>query len=283
MQLIVTALNIEAQTWVDVLGLRFFSQKNRFRLYVGGEHALVITGTGKVRSAIGTTWAFTQLQDISQAINVGIAGSRSKAAELGQAFAISRLIDASTSKEFILDHIAYHSLPLRTLITCDEPQLGNTLHPIVSSYDDALVDMEMAGFLAAAQVFLPAHAIQGVKIVSDYLEASGLSQEQVVEWMDGTKSCLVDFLKALKTLQIKQVHISKEDSMLLEDISKALRLTQTQVHQLNAWAQYYLLKGSDVANFEKNLNCLKPFVCKGPASKQERNHHFEAIKHALLS
>lgn len=281
MQLIVTALGIEARIWIERFCMRFVSQKGRVRLYRGQEHALVITGTGKVASAVGTAWALSQLEGIRQAINIGLCGSSSRRLDLGQVCAVSRVIDAAFLRETVLDHITYHALPLKPLVTCDKPQLQGRLDAFLMNYGTILVDMEMAGFLHAAQMFLPSHGISGVKIVSDHLQGP-LTKEDTVSFMENAVEACESFLSSMRPLtDLEDTWIQEDDLSILKNISDCLHLTKTQTHQLKEWSCYHLLR--EASKNLCDLKCLIPFTKVKAATKQERNRHLEAIKHALLS
>ena len=69
--LLVAALPVEARPLTTALGLKFHSHGE----YRNDEFTLIITGVGRIASAVSTTKAFSLNSDYESALNFGLCGS----------------------------------------------------------------------------------------------------------------------------------------------------------------------------------------------------------------
>ncbi|MCB0340373.1 MAG: hypothetical protein KDD53_12250, partial [Bdellovibrionales bacterium] len=53
---IVTALHCEAKPIIDHFGLKKDAQSHQFEVFLSDEYLLLISGVGKIKAAIGTTY-----------------------------------------------------------------------------------------------------------------------------------------------------------------------------------------------------------------------------------
>ncbi len=156
---LVVALPAEARPIIRHYGLGRIAGETPYPLYARQQLMLVLSGVGAAASEGATRWLWAQQP--SQAnpspwINVGIAGHAQR--QLGEAVLAASIEDADKSERWQIDLPPQIPCPSGHLITCSRPQ---HLYP-----EDALYDMESAGFLRALA------ALEGttpycLKIISD--------------------------------------------------------------------------------------------------------------------
>jgi nucleoside phosphorylase len=161
MRYIVTALKSEAQPIIDHLNL----QKDSNNIYKNSDTKLIISGIGKLNSAIATTNLLSTniLADDDMILNFGMCGSSYH--EVGTLLNINKIIDRCSDKVVHL-----------------KEQNGIT----ISCYDkaqkdlkDQTLDMESFGFYQASKKFIKVENIKIIKIVSDKIDDTILSPKEV--------------------------------------------------------------------------------------------------------
>ena len=140
---IITALKIEAKEIIN-----HFKLKQINGIYQNDKINLIITGSGKIKSAINTALLLQKYP--YKSVNFGIAGSNKF--EVGDGFFIEKIIDEDSKYEYYPDYFKNSA----------------TLHTVskIGKYYE-LVDMEGSGFFEAAYKFLSVEKIILYKIVSD--------------------------------------------------------------------------------------------------------------------
>jgi hypothetical protein len=120
----------------------------------------VISGVGKIAAAAAVTYLHAKIGESSTTgwINIGVAGHRRS--PCGQGIMARRIIDAASGRSWLLsppeDPCIIGKAPL---ITVDVP---NTEYP-----ENAMVDMEAAGFYFMARRCAEKERIQCYKVISD--------------------------------------------------------------------------------------------------------------------
>ncbi|WDC84243.1 hypothetical protein PL321_18820 [Caloramator sp. mosi_1] len=73
-----TAMYVEAQELIKKFGLKRDNSINKFEVFKNDEVTLIITGVGKVRSAVALTYLLSrqQVNDKDVYINFGVCGTR---------------------------------------------------------------------------------------------------------------------------------------------------------------------------------------------------------------
>lgn len=161
---LITALPCEAQPLINHFRLKK-QTASTFKVYQNDTITLIVSGIGKLRSAIATTYLLTTIDDLSSTFlfNIGICGS-SKKDPIGTPFLIHKIVDHSTQKNYFLDIPPHDDFKRAVLETFDQPVLNT------NQTTSHLVDMEAFGYYTAAMIFLPKRHVQCLKIVSDHLE-----------------------------------------------------------------------------------------------------------------
>jgi nucleoside phosphorylase len=160
MTYIVTALQSEAQPIIEFLNLSKKEDKN-FPIFTNQNTTLIVSGIGKINSAIAVTY----MNPLNKIINIGICGSPSH--KIGDIYSIKKIIDKSSQKVIHLNQNG------ETLTCVDMPQNNP------NKFKNTLVDMESFGFLQAARKFVNKENILLYKIVSDKISDTILTPKEV--------------------------------------------------------------------------------------------------------
>jgi len=160
----VTAIFSEAKALIEYFDLQKV-EKKPFLIYQSDNIALIISGIGKVNSAIATTY-ISQKYSIDKMINIGICGTNDTKKEIGSLCSIKSIVDASSSKKIVISNDG------ETLYTFDK-----IIEDKNSVKKGALVDMEAFGFYSAASKFVDKKDIKIYKIISDHLETSHIDND----------------------------------------------------------------------------------------------------------
>ncbi len=185
---ITVAMQSEARPLISALGLKKNHWTTHFRVYDSTECALIVSGTGKVQSAVSTTFllAHYPIQKTDFFINFGTCGTTMPDIQPGTVFLANRIRDHETGREVFPDLLYRHGFMEAGLETFGQPVEQhhlNALHP-----DTGLVDMEAYGAFESARHFLPVHRIAVIKIVLDYLSPGEITKRHVEEQvMSGAK------------------------------------------------------------------------------------------------
>lgn len=194
MLLIVMALPSEAMPVVRTFGLKKDMTSHPFPLYRGDEKILVISGVGKVASAMAVTW----LQAFEKPsfregmwVNLGFCGTNDLSTKVGEWVQAVKITDQETGRNFYPDFSSDLNVKLIELQCCSHritlDQTGST--------DVLWCDMESAGFMEAAARFAPADRLLVLKIVSDHLEAGVFEEHQLETWMSRQMPRLQELLE----------------------------------------------------------------------------------------
>ncbi|MBT5873863.1 MAG: hypothetical protein HOH43_10610 [Candidatus Latescibacteria bacterium] len=277
---IVTALQAEARPLISHFGLKQDTTCHALRVYRSDRITLVVSGTGKVKSAIATTGVLQPVAETSRAIvlNLGISGASNlkgdQACEIGDGFLVNRLFDYSSGRSYYPDMLARCECPEAMLTTVDRPL--DSKDDI--SVPDGLVDMEGSGFFEAAATFCGPHQIALYKVVSDFLQVEKLDKE----WVSDLISAHIPRLESICDSYQAIVHeeydvLSDEDRNLLRRVRDNLRLTVSQFKILTESARFCKLESGNP------LPDLSPYFTVSVSGKHEGKQHFERIRERLLA
>ncbi len=224
---IICAYLKEAKPLIKYFDLKKINEK--FSIYENEKISLIISGQGKLNSAIATTYLLST-KKISNIINFGIAGSPEF--KIGEIFLINKI-----NNKFFPDILISHTFRESEIICADEVKIGGEFK---------LVDMESEGFFKAAIKFLKAHHIYLIKIVSDNLECFKPDDKFMDELINPHLENIEKFFYSLK--KEKKTNLS-----LAEEISKKYNLSFSQKMQLKDRVMFYLLNNRKLPkiDFEK--------------------------------
>ncbi len=188
---LVTALPSEARPLVDHFRLVPVVDAP-LRTWRSDDIALVVGGMGMAAAAAATGYlaGLTGAPRACAWVNVGIAGHSSLSR--GDVVVVDRCVHQASGRTW------YPSLPLRTVLPRSACITVGAVETAFS--EDALFDMECAGFLDAAGRFAWLDLVHSVKVVSDGpgRDTSDLDRETVMKLVAGAMPRLVgDFIEPL--------------------------------------------------------------------------------------
>ena len=261
--LIVVALPVEARPLVSSLNLKFHSHGE----YRNDGFTLIVTGVGRIASAISTTKAFSLNDDYMSVLNFGLCGSRNHKTNIGEMRYVNRIREVCTGRDFFPDPLIAHQWKESAIQCHDQP----VQDPNIMDFDPfaEIVDMESAGFFQAATLFLPVHSIHCIKVVSDHLDTSRKSTKDIEELINKRVSEISKYLRQIsQSITAPKPKIPPHVQSSIDEIAKSWRLTKTQVHTLHKIALGASLRKVDFAQILKKRKFEKPMV------KTDRNLAF---------
>lgn len=269
--LIVVALPVEARPLVSTLNLKFHSHGE----YRNEEFTLIVTGVGRISSAISTTKAFSLNDDYVSVLNFGLCGSRNPNTNIGEMRYVNRIREVCTGRDFFPDPLIAHEWKESAIQCHDQP----VQDPNVMDFDSfaEIVDMESAGFFQAASLFLPVHSIHCIKVVSDHLDTSRKSTKDIEELINNRASEISKYLRQIsQSITAPKPKIPTHFQSSIDNIAKSWRLTKTQVHSLQKIALGASLRKIDFRPILKKIESEKPKV------KTDRNLAFTNLCRELV-
>lgn len=173
---IVTALKCEAGPLIRYFGLNKNPWKREFPIFRSRDMILIISGTGKIRSAAAIAYLLKQITEPQKGVylNIGICGAMNRE-RIGELYYIKKVTDAETGRSYFPAIELHPPFPEAVLTTVNRPPT----QPLPADETFTLVDMEAAGFFETASRLLPGGQRFCLKIVSDHLENTRLSRSFV--------------------------------------------------------------------------------------------------------
>ena len=273
-KVIITAIHEEARPLIEKIGLKKDPHAQRIPLYRRGDTCLVVSGTGKVKSAIATTFALANIESPENTIviNFGLCGCHDTQRPLGELVFINKITDAATKRDFYPEIILKHNLREASLTTFDNHVLKGR-DPVSSD----MVDMEASGFFPSASAFIPLENIYCLKLISDHLEDIKLDNPMIREKIETRMDALMGVINSGSKLNSRSTPIQGDDISILNQLCEVLKLTITQRHQLQDYATGYIIR------HQKGLDLLHPYCKQTVKNKADRNRLFKKITHGLQS
>jgi len=228
---IITALPAESRVFIDALRLRHV-QDCGWRLYARDHYRLLQTGLGKLKAAAATSTLLHAQPDISAIVNVGVAGGTHPTGTCLQAHKIT---DEGTATSW------YPHLPPRRLTQGLRSTEVLTLDRMSDQYrTDAVFDMEAAGVMSAATVYLSTDAIQCVKVISDNPDSpvQAFSKRVAIAHMQHTVPHVLEMLRWYEQMEDSSIRQSEIRS-LSSQITLEVRHTISEGHQLTRLLHRY--------------------------------------------
>jgi nucleoside phosphorylase len=282
---IVTALPCEATPIVKKYDLKRDDACRHFTLYRGDDMFLIVSGVGKMASAIATAYLIAQNVKLDEAgaeeglaiINIGVCGTLHQRYPIGTPLLIHKVIDHETGKQYFPDILIEHPFEEGSIETHnDVVRREDVLSGRVELQAD-LVDMEASGFFQAASRFLAPHQIYVIKVVGDYLDVVDFDRQRVAQCISGALDAVDGFIKQVEGLcRVEGEVLTPDERRQLEKVKESLRLTVTQSHQLVDMARRYKLRTG------RPLPDLSEFAQTRVKVKVEGRKALERIRRLLL-
>ncbi|MFT5127089.1 MAG: adenosylhomocysteine nucleosidase [Rhodothermales bacterium] len=267
---IVTALNCEARPIIAKFAMKGMSGRGPWRVFASRDARLIVSGAGKLRSALATQALAADADADSAILNIGCCGAvNPEQHAIGDAVLAHQIRDHGSGRSHYPDVLASPAFAESAIETWDRG---------VSHEDSpgaAVVDMEAFGFYEAASLSWPTHRIGVLKVVSDHL-APERCQPAIVEGLiAGRIAEFADYGRALLKLPLSSRCPLDEDVLArMAAVGEALKLSATQRQQLRD-----ATVACDVRNPEKLAALILPE--KPPTSKYERAQMLAALLQAL--
>ncbi len=281
---IVTALPCESSPFVEKYHLKRDGCRY-FPLYRGDGMSLIVSGVGKMASAIATTYLLAQNLKPGQAeeeeglaiINIGVCGAFHQRHPIGTPVLIHKVMDHETGKQYFPDILIEHPFKEGSVETHNNVvRREDVLSGRVELQAD-LVDMEASGFFQAASRFLAPHQIYVIKVVGDYLDVVDFDRQRVAQCISDTLDAVEGFIKQVEGLcRAEGDVLTQDERRQLEAAKESLRLTVTQGHQLMDMARRYKLRTG------RPLPDLSEFIQTDVKVKAEGKKVLERIRRLLL-
>jgi len=218
---IVTALKIEAEPIIKKYNLKCVNN-----IYQNKYINLIITGQGKIKSAINTALLLNKYK--FPTLNIGIAGSNKYS--INEGFFVDKIIDFDSNLEYFPDYFPKKSTTLTTI-----SKIGKYFN---------LTDMEGSGFFEACYKFLNVNEIILYKIVSD-TPTNPINKNEIPNLIFNHLE-VIDFL--LDNISKKE-DINEEIEKLINKAKENMHLTKTQENQLKNIITFLLLKNKKIPSF----------------------------------
>ena len=269
---IVTALYIEAKPLISLFNLKKDNSYTKFQVFSNEDVKLIISGTGKVKSATALTYLISK-EDIKKndyIVNIGFVASN-KNSQLGDIVYISKIQNAYSDFDFYPEMIYKHNFLEGSLTTFDsiiEKKIENIEY----------IDMEAYGFFQTASIFFKKDKIMVLKIVSDILENKA-EDRILVDFKDEnlfTESYnnIYKFLVNFKTVNDDSDFTIIEQE-LIKKVLENLKLSDTMTYEFFNMLKYLKIKYG-------NIDILKKYENIEVTSKVQAKKLFEEIKNTSL-
>ena len=235
------ALHAEASPLIHHYSLKQDLTSHKFPVYRSKSIYLVISGVGKLNAAIALSYLLTRevLPRNAYVCNIGLAGSISST-DLGKMYLVHKVCDVAACIDYYPDIPKKHALPETVLYTYEQPVYGKP-----KGLDIGLVDMEGAGFFAAAKCYVSPHQIFLLKCVSDFLQPIADFKKLAVELMQEQVEYIDEFVRYILALPKRANYEAKDAD--IKKISLAFSLTASEEIQLRELLKsYYLLRKKEL-------------------------------------
>ena len=278
--LIVCALFIEAEPWIQRFGLKQHPASKRIPYYRSEQCHLVVSGTGPVAAAVATVYLLQRLpaavHENCQLFNIGLCGSPTQDLPKGRVVLGNCIHFSDSKRNFIPDTLVRHEFAECRLTTVSLPVTA------VSKPSDAspltVYEMEAAGVYQAAMPFLSPHQVHFLKIVSDHLEGEPLDKVAMRTLLEQNVEPIYGYMQAsLKLPRTEPLRLSPEHSRWVDVLVEKLNLTATQKCQLTTAALACVAGGSE----HLAVRC-QPFLSRHPEDKHQRNAIFKQLLAGLV-
>lgn len=252
MLFIVTALMIEASPIIQHYGLKRDMTTHAFPVYRRDDVVLIISGVGKVRCAMATTWLYAAMFSLEQSgqplllVNIGFCGTDRPDIPSGRLVLAGKVTDRDSGRDFYPDVRRDDRLPLVTLY-CSGRRVTAGHDPAAQPGKPVWVDMESAGFMEAAGHFVTADRILVFKIVSDHLEPDRLDKKYLQQLMCDQMPVLTQVLNEAVARVEHDNHTAfpaELDDAVAQLIQKQ-RFTSAMGRQLLQAARQFYVAGKD--------------------------------------
>ena len=272
---VAVALTAEAKPLITYFKLKRDNEIKKYQVFKNEEIILIITGSGMMQGAIGTTYVLSSLnireEDIF--VNLGICGAVKEIFQVGDIVLCNKITNNGNGKSFYPDMLFRHKFK--------EGALESFFHVLDKSMESEikgeLVDMEGAGIYEAASLFFSQHQINIIKIVSDYLDTTGITAEKVTHIVESGILSIDEWLNERKKFNVSDKEIfTLNEKNIMNVVEKNLRLTESMHYEFMELMKYHKLRNK---NIEDVISKYSKIEIK---DKREGKINFEKIRKEII-
>jgi nucleoside phosphorylase len=230
---LVVALDCEARPLIERFDLKR-QPEHAYPLYTSEQMQLIVSGVGKLNSAIATGYLAGLSDEPAAWLNIGIAGHMTH--PLGELYLCHKITDMQTGQSSYPAFTFKTTLPTASLDSFDVP--------VNEYHDDLLHDMEASGFYQAASRFATVEFIHCLKVISDNQDSPthNINKQMVSELIANTIVVIADFINLLSEQHHRWLTVTATPDSYHEIIQK-WHFSTYQQHQLKQlikrWATHY--------------------------------------------
>lgn len=228
-----------------------------------------------MQGAIGTTYLLSSLnireEDIF--VNLGICGAVKEIFQVGDIVLCNKITNNGNGKSFYPDMLFRHKFK--------EGTLESFFHVVDKSMESEikgeLVDMEGAGIYEAASLFFSQHQINIIKIVSDYLDTTGITVEKVTHIVESGILSIDEWLNERKKFNVSDKEIfTLNEKDIMNMVEKNLRLTESMHYEFMELMKYHKLKNKNIKDVISKYSKIEI------KDKREGKINFEKIRKEII-
>ena len=268
---IVTALYIEAKPLISLFNLKKDNTYTKFQVFSNENIKLIISGTGKIKSAIALTYLISNkdIKENDYIINIGFIVSSNNNSQLGDIVYISKIQNAYSDTTFYPEMIYKHNFLEGNLATFDkiiEKKIENIEY----------IDMEAYGFFQTASIFFKKDKIIVLKIISDILKEK-VEDRILIDFKDEnlfneSYKKIYDFLLEFINIPTdNENNFNNNEQDLIKKVLENLKLSDTMTYEFFNILKYLKIKYG-------NIDILKKYENIEVNSKVQGKKIFEEIK-----
>lgn len=268
---IVTALYIEAKPLISLFNLKKDNTYTKFQVFSNENIKLIISGTGKIKSATALTYliANKDIKENDYIVNIGFVASLNNNSQLGDTVYISKIQNAYSDTTFYPEMIYRHNFLEGSLTTFDK---------IVKEKIENIkyIDMEAYGFFQTASIFFKRDKIIVLKIISDILKENA-EDRVLIDFKDEnlfkeSYQNIYNFLANFINIPNKNKNdFTNNEQELIKKILENLKLSDTMTYEFFNILKYLKIK-------YRNMDILKKYENIEVNSKIQGKKIFEEIK-----
>jgi hypothetical protein len=240
------ALLAEAKPLLSLLKLPLVRQ-SPFAIYGDEDYTLIITGMCSQKALMATTHLLTLYPPSSAdvLVNFGLAGATTEF-EIGELVSISSLRDKVSDKIYYPDMRLSHPYNELALTTVNDVQTE-------IEEDITCVDMEAFFVYEASLLFLKSSQILFFKLISDHFSANIPSKDQVNGWISPHLEVFIALIQNHQSKLPRKLNFSPQLQIEYDKTIEVLKLTVSQINQLNDRLKGYILKHQKEPLLPKHL------------------------------
>lgn len=272
MIILVFALKIEADPFIKELGLKKIHNISKVRVYKKDDIVAVITGTGIINTSSNLSFLLSKYYDDKNdvVINIGIAGGCEKS-NIGDAFLINKIIGVDGDEYFPdVDNQGFEEATLKTVL---KSEIKN------KKYSDYIQDMEGEAVYSVAQNYVYQNNIHLIKIISDLKDTDYIDRSTVLKILNKNKNKIFEYIEyrleeSNKNKNLEKI-LSKEESILIEEVSERLKLSVYLKNEFRKKCVDYKIRKNNL------IKLLKKYDNLNVSNKVDRGNYYDEIKSEL--